>query len=227
MVLNRVQAFIVHLLLSLFVFAVLLLLLWQYFFPGALFAAGGAWEGLRIVVLVDLVLGPLLTLVVFSKKKPRSELRRDLTWIGLIQVAGLVGGLYALNWVRPLMVVHVYDTFYVHNHESLKALGISDGVIQEKTGWLPRFYYVDMTGRDESFIQDHVRRLLDGKAQFQNEIDNFLPWPDSLSEQSRLLRQADISDEGCVRLGLSTAYRQGSVCFEMEPRRLDGFKPDS
>ena len=47
----------------------------------------GGLAGLKIVFLIDLVLGPLLTFVVFNKNKKRLWL--DLSIIGFIQLAGL------------------------------------------------------------------------------------------------------------------------------------------
>ncbi|XFB08520.1 hypothetical protein AAGT13_06380, partial [Azotobacter salinestris] len=88
-----------------------------WLFPGGLFQAAGGREGLKIVVAVDLVLGPCLTLIVFNLRKPRSELVRDLSLIALVQVLALGAGVWQVLKVRPLAVVQVFDTFYVLNRE--------------------------------------------------------------------------------------------------------------
>jgi hypothetical protein len=57
-----------------------------------LFDIAGGWEGLRIVIAVDLVLGPLLTLVVY--KAGKSSLTFDLSCIAIFQIACLGGGVW-------------------------------------------------------------------------------------------------------------------------------------
>jgi len=48
-----------------------------------------------IVVTVDVILGPLITLAVFNGVKPWTELRRDLAMVGVLQLAALGYGLWS------------------------------------------------------------------------------------------------------------------------------------
>jgi len=66
-----------------------------------------------LVVAVDVVLGPLLTWVVFDVRKPRSELIRDLAFIAVIQLAALAYGLLSVYEARPIYLVHEVDRFVV------------------------------------------------------------------------------------------------------------------
>jgi hypothetical protein len=103
----RYTAFAIHLALSLLVVGALLgisILLW---FPSPLFEIDGGWSGLRIVALVDLVLGPLLTLVVFRAGKP--GLKMDMGIIVTIQVAALSYGVWTLHHNRPVLLVYADD----------------------------------------------------------------------------------------------------------------------
>lgn len=54
-----------------------------------------------ILVSADLVLGSVVTFVVFDPKKPRNELIRDLSVVALVQVAALAYGLYSMYEARP------------------------------------------------------------------------------------------------------------------------------
>ncbi|KAB0769044.1 hypothetical protein F7O87_33620, partial [Pseudomonas aeruginosa] len=63
---SRWRAFFIHLLISLAIFIVLLAIICLWWYPGALFEIAGGWQGVRIVAAVDMVLGPLLTLVVYD-----------------------------------------------------------------------------------------------------------------------------------------------------------------
>lgn len=62
-----------------------------------------------VVLAVDVVCGPLLTLVLASPAKPRRELVLDLGLIGLIQLAALGYGLHALESARPVAYVFEQD----------------------------------------------------------------------------------------------------------------------
>jgi hypothetical protein len=66
-----------------------------------------------LVVSVDVVLGPLITFAVFDRAKPRRELRRDLVVVGLLQLAGLLYGLWTVHLARPVHMVFEIDRFRV------------------------------------------------------------------------------------------------------------------
>ena len=88
---NRWQASAIHFGISLTVFLILLAVILLVWYPGILFSIDGGWTGLRIVMGVDLVLGPLLTLVVFKLGKP--GLKFDLSCIVIAQIACMTWGM--------------------------------------------------------------------------------------------------------------------------------------
>lgn len=223
MEIGRLHAFAIHLLISLAIFAALLGAMWLWFFPGALFAAAGGWQGVQIIALVDLVLGPCLTLIVFNRRKPSAELRRDLTLIGLIQVVALAGGVYAAHLVRPLAVVQVFDTLYVHNQESLSIKGFDLEAQKRLTGWLPRFYYVPVPGTPEEFLQQHIKDVLNGATPLQERYDLFQPMPGAPEQLGALLRAGSKEMDGCLRVDIESSYTKGSVCVDTQRMRLYDF----
>ncbi|MDP3653509.1 MAG: pilus assembly protein [Rhodoferax sp.] len=90
--------------------AVLVLGLW-YPFPYQHLAGGR--ELFVLIVLVDVVVGPLLTLVLFSPSKNRKELLRDLSIVVVIQLSSLGYGLWTVWQARPLFLVAEIDRFKV------------------------------------------------------------------------------------------------------------------
>ena len=90
--------------------AVLVFGLW-YPFPYREFSGGR--ELFLLVVVVDVVCGPMLTTVLFNPAKPRAELWRDLGLVALIQLGALGYGLYTVWQARPLFLVHEIDRFKV------------------------------------------------------------------------------------------------------------------
>lgn len=109
---NRFHAFLIHLGISLLIFAVLAYLVLYTWYPDFFFSSDGGWQGMRIIVFVDLVLGPTLTLVVFNRTKPPGELRRDLSIIGTVQALCLAAGTYVVYMERPLALVYSDGLFY-------------------------------------------------------------------------------------------------------------------
>lgn len=76
------------------------------------YLAGGR-ELLLLVISVDVVLGPLLTLVIFSPSKMPKELWRDLAIVVALQLGALGYGVWTVWQARPLFLVAEIDRFKV------------------------------------------------------------------------------------------------------------------
>ncbi|MCB1987992.1 MAG: hypothetical protein KDE69_06495 [Burkholderiaceae bacterium] len=66
-----------------------------------------------LVLMVDVVCGPLLTLIVASPKKLRRERRLDLGLIGIIQLLALAYGLHSVWVARPAVLAFEADRLVV------------------------------------------------------------------------------------------------------------------
>jgi hypothetical protein len=110
---DRLKASGVHLLLSLCIAALAALLVFGLWYPYPYREISGGRELFLLIVTVDVILGPLITLAVFNRKKPWSELRRDLAVVGVIQLAALAYGLWTVAMARPVHMVFEYNRFRV------------------------------------------------------------------------------------------------------------------
>lgn len=110
---DRLRASGVHLGLSLGISALAALLVFGLWYPYPYRDISGGRELFLLVVTVDVILGPLITLAVFNRKKPWSELRRDLAVVGAIQLAALGYGLWTVAVARPVHMVFEYNRFRV------------------------------------------------------------------------------------------------------------------
>ena len=106
---TRINAFLTHLGISFLIFLVLLYFIIFEWYPDFLFTTDGGWQGIRIIAGVDLVLGPLLTLIVFKPGKP--GLKFDLFMIALFQASALTWGTWATYSERPYITVFAEDSF--------------------------------------------------------------------------------------------------------------------
>ncbi len=119
---TRYLASFYHLLISLAIFVFLAYLVLFVWYPDFFYDIDGGWEGMRIIIAVDLVIGPLLTLIVFKAGKP--GLKFDLTAIGLFQAMCLAAGTYIVYSERPLALVYYDGYFYSANNETYERNGL-------------------------------------------------------------------------------------------------------
>jgi hypothetical protein len=104
---TRTSATVVHLLISVAIAAVIVALFWGVWYPDGLAIVAGASELLMIVVTVDVLIGPLLTLIVFVPGK--KGLARDLFIIALLQLGALGYGVHIMLHTRPVFLVALVD----------------------------------------------------------------------------------------------------------------------
>lgn len=102
-----------HLIFSLIVAFLAGVLVFWLWYPYPYRELSGGRELFLLIVAVDVVCGPLLTLVLFNPAKPRAELWRDLGLVALIQLAALGYGLFTVWLARPLFLAQEVDRFKV------------------------------------------------------------------------------------------------------------------
>lgn len=108
---TRYKAFLLHLLGSAAVISLVFGFVRLVWYPGQLFDATGGAELMLIVIAVDVVLGPLITLVVFNPKK--ASLKFDMAFVFACQAAFLFYGIWAISAARPVYVALVGNNFYM------------------------------------------------------------------------------------------------------------------
>jgi hypothetical protein len=110
---DRFQASGIHLLISLVIAALAALLVLGVWYPYPYREISGGRELFFLIVTVDVILGPLITLAIFNRKKSWPLLRRDLLVISAIQFAALIYGLHTVYVTRPVHLVFEYYRFNV------------------------------------------------------------------------------------------------------------------
>lgn len=110
---ERLKASSVHLGISLGIAACAALLVFTAWYPWPYREVSGGRELFLILVSVDVVLGPLITLAVFDRRKPVRELVMDLSVVGIVQLAALAYGLWTVAVARPVHLVFEIDRLRV------------------------------------------------------------------------------------------------------------------
>lgn len=129
------KAACIHLLCSLLIAALAGGLVFGLWYPFPYRELSGGRELFLLIVSVDVVCGPLLTLVLFNLAKPRAELWRDLGLVALIQVSALGYGLWTVWQARPLFLVQEVDRFKVVAAPDLRGASIAGLPTVLQPGW--------------------------------------------------------------------------------------------
>ncbi|HBB40500.1 MAG: hypothetical protein COW73_01205 [Nitrospirae bacterium CG18_big_fil_WC_8_21_14_2_50_70_55] len=122
MVQERVKPFLIHLAASALVAAGLTALLAAYWYPLPYFYADGGWQGLRLVLAVDCVLGPLITLVIYNSKKSSRQLFADYAVVITLQVVAFSLGTWTVFHHHTAMVIFADSAFYTVDMETARHL---------------------------------------------------------------------------------------------------------
>jgi len=135
---SRLKAMFFHVLISGAIAGVGSLIILFLWYPWPLSEMSGGWSLLLLVCSVDVVLGPLLTFVIFDTRKPRSEIVRDLTIIAVLQLSGLCYGVHTVYLARPVVIAFEGKLFRV-----VSAIEIEDNELSKASD---EFKTLSLTG---------------------------------------------------------------------------------
>ncbi len=108
---RRARAAGVHLLSCLVVAMAVAALVFLVWYPWPYRIVSGGEKLLFLVMGVDIVMGPLITLAIFDIRKPMRELKRDLAIIVALQLAALSYGLHTVYLARPAVLALEAERF--------------------------------------------------------------------------------------------------------------------
>lgn len=101
----------IHLGISCCIAACAAFLVFAVWYPAPYQDVAGGKVLFGLMVVVDILLGPLITLTVFNQGKSRVTLRRDLIVIAVLQLVALGYGLWTAFIARPVHLVFEGDRF--------------------------------------------------------------------------------------------------------------------
>lgn len=110
---DRFRACAIHFSLSALVAALSALLVFGLWYPYPYREISGGRELFLLVVTVDVIMGPLITLAIFDRRKSWEELRRDLFIVVVLQLSALGYGLWTVAMARPAHMTFEIDRFRI------------------------------------------------------------------------------------------------------------------
>ncbi len=100
---NKLRAAFIHLIISFSIVTIFFSIIFFIWYPKPFFTISNTIEPVKLLILIDVIIGPLLTFIVYKKNK--STLVMDLSIIALLQIIALAYGGYTIHNGRPVLVV--------------------------------------------------------------------------------------------------------------------------
>ena len=124
---KRKKYFIYHLLASILMAIFMIGVVFFVWYPSPLSIAIGMTHIFLMVLVIDVIVGPLLSLLVYKERK--KTLKFDLSVIILIQICALCYGIYSIEQGRPVWIAYNVDRFELVRKNEL----ITEHLDQPKT----------------------------------------------------------------------------------------------
>ena len=185
--LNRWKAASLHLLISAAIGIAVVTLMLVVWYPRPYFKAMGGDMLILLLIGVDVVIGPLITLIIFNPKK--RELKFDLAVIAALQLAALVYGCYVMFVARP-----VYNVFVVDRFETVAANQVDEASLAKTSG---EFGKLPLTGprivgarqpTDPARQSEVVVQAMTGGPDLANLPDLYVAYPEIRAEAAQKAR---------------------------------------
>jgi hypothetical protein len=191
----RLKAFGLHLLGSATALTLILAVLYfgWYHWPG--WYLSEVTHVIAVLVGVDVVIGPLVTLIIANAAKPRRELTRDVAIVVTVQLAALIYGTTALWSGRPLYYAFSENCLSVVQANDIDAQSLEQAraqKVQLVPHWysLPRWIWAPIP-EDADKAADIVASTLQGGTDVVGMPQYYKPWGDGLPELRTQLKKVD------------------------------------
>lgn len=159
----RFRYFLSHLLISVLVAGISLFLIFGIWYPAPLHRALGVGELVILMLAIDVILGPLLTLVL--AKEGKKGLKMDLVLIGMVQLSALFYGLYTVNQGRPVAIAFDINRFEIVINHTVKGDGSRQMLQQYQNEQFTRIPVVSI--RPAKNEEEQAKRM---KDELENNI---------------------------------------------------------
>ncbi len=174
---TKKKAFLIHLSISTAVVGSVLAIIYFLWYPDPYLRMSGAFKVIGMLVGVDLILGPSLTLMLYKPKKPR--LVFDLSVIAIIQLSALIYGTASIYEERPYYMVFVVDRFEVVPQKDINESLIEAGVLKAKP-WAAPILAVALLPQDRDEQQKLLMELLEGKPDIERRPEYWSPYEEHI-----------------------------------------------
>jgi len=204
---TRLRAFSIHLVISVAVFLIFLSIMFFIWYPAPYFETNGGWIVLRILVGVDVVLGPLLTLILF--KPGKAGLKFDMFCVVLMQLGALIYGGAIIYQQHPAFIVFGVDRFTSITAAEVEFDKLKYPELKRSTGSGPRL--VQIRPPDDPKLRQELLFgvVLEGQKDLEFRAELYEPYrPDLAHLQSRSIHLDQIAARDVVAKAAIAAFAE-------------------
>ncbi len=163
----------IHLGISIVIALLIVMVVFLCWYPLPLNKATGVTHIFLMMIGIDLVLGPLLTWLVYNEGK--KSLKFDLTVIILIQISALFYGIYHITQGRPVWLVYSVDRFEVvrNNEIYTKNIALAQKKYKHPSWFKPRYVATEFAKDQKQRNQDMFEEIL-GKIEISQRPERYV-----------------------------------------------------
>lgn len=189
----RLKAFSLHLVISALIALTVMALVFLIWHPAPLASATGVTRIFLMLLAIDVILGPALTLLVY--KPGKKTLVMDLTVIACLQLAALAYGLHTVAEGRPAWLVFAQDRFELVRVNDIDDREVNKTPAEYRTpSWLGPQWTIAITPDDIESKNDILFEALAGGPDIAQRPDLYQPLKqhaDSIRPRIRALAELD------------------------------------
>ena len=162
MISSRIKFFFGHLTSSILIALFVISMVFLVWYPLPLAKAVGVTHIFLMLLVIDVILGPLLGLLVY--KEGKKTLKFDLIVIIIIQIAALCYGVYSIEQGRPAWLVYNVDRFDLVRKNDIILENIDQAQPQfQHVSWAsPQFAAVKLAASAQQRQDDMFTEALEG-----------------------------------------------------------------
>lgn len=209
-----------HLIVSMLLVGTVVAAVMFAWYPPPYFQAMDAWNVVKLLIGIDLILGPILTFIVFRPKKPTLVL--DLSVIAAIQLAALFYGTTVVYQERPHFMVFSGNRFEVFARLDVDLGQLTDPQLAKKPLRGPRLLVAPLPD-DPTARMQLISDMLAGKqASLHFEPMFWKPFDEgqalAIAEAQPLAELAAIGEEAARRVArVATRHAGGEQALGYIP----------
>lgn len=187
---SKLNAFLIHISISSFILLAFLSMVWFVWYPQEFFEIEGGWPVVTALITVDLIIGPLLTFVVFNPAK--KELYFDLSVIAFLQIAAFVYGSITIFQERPEYVVFYENQFFLISASSINVDNLKDESLRNSFFSQPRFVSAQIPTTSAE-RKELVAKLSKGDKDITHFSEYYHPYQENIAHIQKNPSQLDIN----------------------------------
>lgn len=220
---KRIRYFFGHLAVSVIVSLCAVLWVFLVWHPTPLAEAVGLTGVFLIMVIVDVVIGPLLSLVIY--KEGKRYLKIDLVIIAIVQICALCYGLYNIAEGRPVWVVYNVDRFELVRYNEIYQGAIDKAKPEyRQAGWLmPQYVAVAFADNAKERAENTLEEVMAGISLAQRP-ERYVPLEqasDDIKKRALSLDGLDKYNDKAQVQSLLTNYPSANAYLPLKATQTD------